>query len=252
MNWFDSDYYHILYSNRDLKEAEHFIKNLVNHLKIKKGSKILDLACGKGRHSIYLNKKGFDVTGYDNSEKSIEKAKKFKNNLLRFKRKEMTEEYEGSFDFIFNLFTSFGYISENHNINTLKSIDNALVPNGILVIDFLNIHKVKSELIEEEIKKISDISFDIKRSINKKFIEKKIKITHNKKTLKFNEKVMNLKLKDFEKYFSIFNYSLLSVFGDYNLNIFNKKSSERLIMVIKKSQPLKDWDSRRAVTYSST
>ena len=119
MNWFDSDYYHILYSNRDLKEAEHFIKILVNHLKIKKGSKILDLACGKGRHSIYLNKKGFDVTGYDNSEKSIEKAKKFKNNLLRFKRKEMTEEYEGSFDFIFNLFTSFGYISENHNINTL-------------------------------------------------------------------------------------------------------------------------------------
>ena len=76
MNWFDSDYYHILYSNRDLKEAEHFIKNLVNHLKIKKGSKILDLACGKGRHSIYLNKKGFDVTGYDNSEKSIKKAKK--------------------------------------------------------------------------------------------------------------------------------------------------------------------------------
>ena len=63
---------------------------------------------------------------------------------------------------------------------------------------------------------------------------------------------MNLKLKDFEKYFSIFNYSLLSVFGDYNLNIFNKKSSERLIMVIKKSQPVKDWDSRRAVTYSST
>lgn len=237
MNWFDSDYYHILYRNRDSNEAEYFINNLVNHLKIKKGSKILDLACGKGRHSICLNKKGFDVTGYDNSKKSIEKAKKFENNLLRFERREMTEDYGGSFDFIFNLFTSFGYISKNHNINTLKSIDNALVPNGILVIDFLNIYKVKSELIKLELKKISDISFEIKRSINKNFIEKKIKIIHNKKTLEFHEKVMNLMLKDFEKYFSIFNYSILSVFGDYNLNIFNKKSSERLIMVIKKSQP---------------
>ena len=57
MNWFNSSYYHILYKNRDYNEAEYFINNLITKLNIKKNSKILDLACGSGRHSIYLNKK---------------------------------------------------------------------------------------------------------------------------------------------------------------------------------------------------
>ena len=61
MNWFNSSYYHILYKNRDYNEAEHFINNLITKLNIKKNSKILDLACGSGRHSIYLNKKGMNV-----------------------------------------------------------------------------------------------------------------------------------------------------------------------------------------------
>ncbi|MCB0541647.1 MAG: SAM-dependent methyltransferase, partial [Bacteroidetes bacterium] len=61
--WFNTKYYHILYKNRDFEEAELFINNLVDYLKIEKDSKILDLACGKGRHSYFLAKKGFDVTG---------------------------------------------------------------------------------------------------------------------------------------------------------------------------------------------
>ena len=50
INWFDSPYYHILYKNRDEKEAEFFIENLVQYLNLKKRSKLLDIACGKGRH----------------------------------------------------------------------------------------------------------------------------------------------------------------------------------------------------------
>ena len=61
MNWFDTKFYHILYKNRDYKEAELFIENLIDKLKIKKNSKVLDLACGRGRHSIFLNKKGMIV-----------------------------------------------------------------------------------------------------------------------------------------------------------------------------------------------
>ena len=60
-NWFNSPYYHILYKNRDIKEAELFIDNLINKLKLKKTSKLIDIACGKGRHACYFNKKGFDV-----------------------------------------------------------------------------------------------------------------------------------------------------------------------------------------------
>ena len=212
MNWFNSDYYHILYKNRDKKEAEFFINNLIKKLKIKKKSKILDLACGVGRHSFYLNKKGMNVIGIDNSEKNIKKAKKFENKFLKFKKKEMTEDYGQEFDFIFNLFTSFGYINEKHNLNTFKSINNSLINHGILVIDYLNVFKLKEELVEKETKKIGNIIFNIKRSFKDNFIVKKIKIKDNNEIFYFEERVMELTKNDFQDYLKKFNFEILDVF----------------------------------------
>ena len=74
-SWFDTPYYHILYKDRDYTEAQGFMDNLTNYLNIPEGGKILDLACGKGRHSVYLNSLGYDVTGVDLSEKSINHTK---------------------------------------------------------------------------------------------------------------------------------------------------------------------------------
>ena len=235
MNWFNSDYYHILYKNRDKKEAEFFINNLIKKLKIKKKSKILDLACGVGRHSFYLNKKGMNVIGIDNSEKNIKKEKKFENKFLKFKKKEMTEDYGQEFDFIFNLFTSFGYINEKHNLNTFKSINNSLINHGILVIDYLNVFKLKEELVEKETKKIGNIIFNIKRSFKDNFIVKKIKIKDNNEIFYFEERVMELTKNDFQDYLKKFNFEILDVYGNYNLEKYHK-NSERLIMIIKNSQ----------------
>jgi len=235
MNWFNSDYYHILYKNRNKKEAEFFINNLIKKLKIKKKSKILDLACGVGRHSFYLNKKGMNVIGIDNSENNIKKAKKFENKFLKFKKKEMTEDYGQEFDFIFNLFTSFGYINEKHNLNTFKSINNSLINHGILVIDYLNVFKLKEELVEKETKKIGNIIFNIKRSFKDNFIVKKIKIKDYNKIFYFEERVMELTKNDFKDYLKKFNFEILDVYGNYNLEKYHK-NSERLIMIIKKSQ----------------
>ena len=64
-HWFDSPYYHTLYKNRDEEEAEFFIDNLIAKLQLKKGNKLIDIACGKGRHATYFNKKGMDVVGID-------------------------------------------------------------------------------------------------------------------------------------------------------------------------------------------
>ena len=235
MNWFNSDYYHILYKNRDKKEAEFFINKLIKKLKIKKKSKILDLACGVGRHSFYLNKKGMNVIGIDNSENNIKKAKKYENKFLKFKKKEMTEDYGQEFDFIFNLFTSFGYINEKHNLNTFKSINNSLINHGILVIDYLNVFKLKEELVEKETKKIGNIVFNIKRSFKDNFIVKKIKIKDNNEIFYFEERVMELTKNDFQDYLKKFNFEILDVYGNYNLEKYHK-NSERLIMIIKKSQ----------------
>ena len=55
---------HVLYKNRDISEANRFIKNLINKLNLEKNDRILDVACGKGRHSIFLN--SFRVSSYRN------------------------------------------------------------------------------------------------------------------------------------------------------------------------------------------
>ena len=108
-SWFNTEYYHILYKNRSTIEAESFIKKLIKELKLKKNSSLLDLACGKGRHSIYLNKLGFKVTGVDLSSQNIAYAKKFSNKRLSFFKHDMRLPINQKFDAIFNLFTSFGY-----------------------------------------------------------------------------------------------------------------------------------------------
>ena len=74
-DWFNSPYYHQLYFNRDNKEAAAFIDKLINYLKPLPGSSMLDVACGKGRHSIQLAGKGFDVAGIDLSDDSIKDRK---------------------------------------------------------------------------------------------------------------------------------------------------------------------------------
>ncbi|MEN8811471.1 MAG: class I SAM-dependent methyltransferase, partial [Flavobacteriales bacterium] len=124
-SWFDSPHYHILYKNRDYKEAEYFLKKLTDYLKPKNTDKILDLACGAGRHSIFLNKLGFNVTGVDLSPNSIETANESSNETLHFDVHDMREIYtENGFNYVFNMFTSFGYFESNEeNIIMLQSVE---------------------------------------------------------------------------------------------------------------------------------
>ena len=236
MDWFDSDYYHVLYKHRDYNEARNFINNIVEYLDLKKGSKILDLACGIGRHSIYLDKIGFKVVGTDKSPNNIKKAKASHNQSLSFLQMEMIDDTNHKYDGIFNLFTSFGYVNHDYNLKTIKNIERQLKDDGIVVIDFMNTLFVKNNLVIEETKVIDDLSFKIKRKSDGKHIYKEIKF-NDKKDYFFQEKVMDLSLKDFEDYLKRYNLKIIKTFGDYNLNEFDIKNSERLIMVIKKSQP---------------
>ena len=231
-NWFDTEFYHILYQDRDYKEAQLFMDNLTRYLNIPLDGSILDLACGKGRHSIYLNSLGYDVTGIDISKNSIQHAKKFENEKLHFEVHDMSKPYSSSFDAVFNLFTSFGYFDlEEDNLNTIKAIKSNLKTYGVGVIDFLNIDFVKNNLVKEDIKIVDGIKFHQKRFVEDGYLFKEINFTHNKEDYFFTERVKAISLQDFENYFKEANIDLIDIFGDYKLNTFQKNTSERLIMI---------------------
>ena len=143
VNWFDTPYYHLLYDHRNENEAKFFMKNLLSFLHLKKGDEILDLPCGKGRHSLFLNAQGFNVVGSDLSKNSIQSAKIYENKTLKFTIHDMRDPLHGKYNAIFNLFTSFGYFDDDKtNITVLKNFKKALYKNGFIVVDFLNITKV--------------------------------------------------------------------------------------------------------------
>jgi SAM-dependent methyltransferase len=233
-SWFDTPYYHILYKDRDYAEAQHFMDNLTHYLNLPDDAKILDLACGKGRHSVYLNTLGFDVTGADLSENSIAEASEFENEKLHFKVHDMREPFEEKFDAVFNLFTSFGYFeSDDDNLTTLKAIQESLTEYGFAVIDFMNVNYIINNLVPEEVKTVEGIDFHIKRYVKDNHIFKEIDFEDKGQKFHFTEKVKALTLSDFEQMMEEAGIFLLDVFGDYKLRKFFKNDSERLIMIFK-------------------
>ena len=233
-SWFNTPFYHILYKDRNYSEAENFMYNLTNYLNIPENGKILDLACGKGRHSIYLNKIGFNVTGVDLSKNSIAYAKQFENDTLKFNVHDMCKPYHEQFDAVFNLFTSFGYFeNEEDNLNTIKAIKANLNKVGFGVIDFLNSDYVINNLVTEDIKTIEGIEFHQKRYVKDGYIVKNISFSAEGKDFKFQERVRAFTLADFEALFEKAGVYLLYVFGDYKLNKYHKNTSKRLILMFK-------------------
>ena len=168
-SWFDSPYYHSLYSHRNHQEAADFVSRLINLIQPSKDAHILDVGCGRGRHAIELYRHGFKVTGIDLSHENIKYAKdKAKNekasSALKFMVHDMRNPLDTQFSNVLNLFTSFGYFKDpKDKIRTLESFRTQLVSNGVGVIDFLNPSWVLSNLIKEESIERDGVRFSIQR-----------------------------------------------------------------------------------------
>ena len=234
--WFNTPFYHVLYQDRNEEEAEHFVSNLIDFLKVKKDKSILDLACGKGRHAVFLNKKGLHVLGADLSVNSIADAKKYENDDLRFMVHDMREVIPNQkFDYIFNLFTSFGYFdTQKDNLKMLQSVHTMLNDGGKVIIDFMNVHKVLANLVAEEVKSIDGIDFHITRKFDGMHILKTISFGHTGQSYSYTERVQGLTKEDFENLLKKTDFKVEAIFGDFNLNAYNSETSDRLILIASK------------------
>ena len=233
-HWFDTPFYHILYDYRNDDEARHFMTNLVDHLKLAKDNKILDLPCGKGRHAVFLHEKGFNTTGADLSENSITYAKQFEKEGLNFDIHDMRNPLNGNYDAIFNLFTSFGYFNqETTNIKVLKNFKNGLLPGGHIVVDFLNLEKVVQQLIPEQRITKQGIDFVIRKRVSENFIIKEIEVNQNQEVHHYMEKVQALDLDKMQYFAKAAGLEIQEIFGDYGLNPFDNDNSDRLILILK-------------------
>ncbi len=234
--WFDSPYYHTLYKHRDDHEARYFIENIIHYLKPASDANMLDMACGRGRHSIFLHQLGFRVTGVDLSPANIEYASKSAEASLQFAVHDMRNTLcSNVYDYVFNLFTSFGYFdSDYENLRSIATMATALNRGGVLVLDYLNAGIIGDKEQIAEKKEIDDCVFTIKRRVEKKSIVKEIQVESANGTSHFAERVELLHKSDFERYFAAVGLTILVCFGDYDLRAFNPSESPRMIFIAQK------------------
>lgn len=233
--WFDSAFYHKLYFDRDEKEARDFISRLLLHLKPPAGSRMLDVACGRGRHSRFLASHGYDVTGIDLSFNSISYAKQFENDHLHFYQHDMRlPSWINYYDYAFNFFTSFGYFNtRREHDDAVRTIAQSTKPGGVLLFDYLNVHYAEDHLIYNEVKEIDGTAYEIRRWHDATHFYKRIIVRDQQLTepIDYTEKVTKLSLGDFTDMLSFQNMQVQEVFGDYNLNGYDVRRSPRLIVV---------------------
>ncbi len=236
--WFDSPYYHQLYFGRDENEAAGLINRLLSLLKPPQGSAMLDVACGRGRHSRILASHGYDVTGFDLAPESIAFARQFENEHLRFFVHDMRRILcTNCFDYAFNFFTSFGYFhTQREHDNALKAITLALKPGGYFFLDYLNTHYAEDHLIHRSQKEIDGVIFYLTKWYDEHHFYKKIEIEDEtqKEPIVYTEKVAKFSIGDFTEMFALAGLSIQHVFGSYQLEPYHIKTSPRLLLVAQK------------------
>ncbi len=236
--WFDSPLYEKLYANRDEEEAARLVDMLEQTLPLDECSKILDLGCGRGRHAINLNRKGYSVTGIDLSKQAIatarHKVKELELEDIRFKVRDMRNPLPEKFDAVVNLFTTFGYFeSDDENIRVLESVRQMLEPGGIFVLDYLNAENVKKNYRPSDEGEFQGINYDIQRYIKGNSIFKEI--TFSGDTIegekRYAERVKLYDLNWFKKELSRQDLIIDKVYGDYEGHDFDPATSSRLLIV---------------------
>jgi SAM-dependent methyltransferase len=140
--FFDDEYLRFAVDRFPAEATAAEVDLLVDAVELEPGARVLDLACGHGRHSVELARRGFAVTGVDLSAPSLDLAAARAAEAgvaVRFERSDMRRiSYEAGFDAVINMFTAFGYFEEAENRLVMERVAAALVPGGAFLMEVGN------------------------------------------------------------------------------------------------------------------
>ncbi|MCH7973180.1 MAG: class I SAM-dependent methyltransferase [Bacteroidetes bacterium] len=238
-SWFESEEYLKVYKHRDEREALQLVESIISITNIKNKSKILDLACGAGRHSIEFAKKGFLLTAVDLSENLLNNAKVNAQNAevdIDFIRADIRDFYiDDKFDLVLNLFTSFGYFeSDEENFKVFKSAYDHLNENGFFIFDYFNKKYLEENLIPNSSLRIEDGEIIQKRRIEKGRVIKDIIIKKNGNEKYFKESVKIYSLDEIKSKLELTKFNIKDIYGSFDRSKFDESLSNRIIIIAQK------------------
>ena len=238
-DWFNSKYYLKVYSHRDETEAERLINLITRSLNLSSGNKVLDMACGSGRHAVIFAKKGFEVTAVDLSELLISEAEKnaAENNVeIKFVVSDILKFHiESQFKIVLNLFTSFGYFeNDDENFQVIQKAYDLTEDGGFFVLDYFNKNYLLKNLIPTTVFSENGYRITQNRMIQRKRVRKNITIENKDSVVEFYESVRIYSYEEISDFLIKAGFEIVNEFGDYKGDLFNQDSSPRLILFARK------------------
>ncbi|NMO95264.1 class I SAM-dependent methyltransferase [Paenibacillus lemnae] len=239
--WYEKSFgedYLLVYQHRDMQGAEHEVHNMVAWLKLEEHAKVLDLCCGMGRHSLVLAEAGNQVTGVDLSDELLAEAKsEDEQGQVRWLQSDMRRipVQDGEFDAVLNLFTSFGYFTnDKEHIKVLEEIRRVLKPNGKFIIDFLNPAYVKRHLVPASSREAEGQQIEERRVIENGYVKKEITITSTEgggEPRRYNERVKLYTCEEFRDMIHEAGLIIDQIHGSYDEDMYDPEESPRMIFV---------------------
>jgi SAM-dependent methyltransferase len=130
----------VMFSPQRLEGTPAEVDGIVSLLGIEPGEHVLDLACGVGRHSLELARRGFRVTGVDRTAKYLEQARQHAADeglAMEFVQGDMrTFSRPNAFDAAINMFTSFSYFEDpDDDPRVVRNVWQSLKPGGRFLLE---------------------------------------------------------------------------------------------------------------------
>lgn len=237
--WFNTSEYLNVYRHRNDEDALKLAELIFSVVNLKLKSRVLDLACGNGRHSIIFAERGMEVTAVDLSENllSIAKSSAEKLNLhISFINADLRSFLlEKKFDIALNLFTSFGYFeADEENFKIFEQAYFHLKKNGIFVFDYFNSKYLADNLLEHSSEDLDGFRLIQTRCIRNKRIEKKIVIQKNGSEREYMESVKLYSYSELIDQLNKIGFNIIKTFGGFAGTNFNEETSPRLIIFAKR------------------
>ena len=232
-SWFGEEYI-ALYPHRDEEEARTVAALIAQRVQLPNTAKVLDLACGAGRHQRELCDRWWTV-GLDLSPALLRIARSEDRTapLVRADMRRLPFA-SGAYDMVVNLFTSFGYFRDDrqHRI-VLEEVARVTRGGGWFVLDFLNAAEVRDTLVPFDRKQIGERVIEQEREISAdgRYVRKTITLLDEDRT--FVERVRLFEPDELEELLTSAGFNVDDVLGGYDGRRL-ERSSERAIFLARK------------------
>ncbi|HEY7634845.1 MAG TPA: class I SAM-dependent methyltransferase [Gemmatimonadales bacterium] len=213
--WFGEEYLQ-LYPHRDEAEAERAVALILSQAGYRPGWRVLDVACGAGRHARALEAAGLRCTGVDLSATLLRVARTVTGAPLVQADMRYLPIRPASMDLTVNLFTSFGYFEhDDEHAAALREMVSTVRPDGWFAIDFLNPSVVRSQLVEHEVIRVTQGEVVVGRAVSPdgRYVCKTIRTPSKRK---FVERVRLFEPSEMDGMLAAAGVTVRARFGDYD------------------------------------